>query len=148
MVAIKYEIAIDASPEVVRSTFFDFESHAQWDPFLILIVPRDEDVKPGTVLEIDLQFQGAAPRKMKPTVLKNTPEELRWRGLLWYESIFCAQHYFQFKPTTDGKTTLVQGEDLSGFLVPVISWFGLFERSKIGIQLLNAALKDEVESRA
>lgn len=148
MVAIKYEIAIDASPEVVRSTFLDFKSHAQWDPLLTLIVANDDDVKPGTVLEIDLQLKGEAARKMKPTVLTNTPEEFKWKGVLWFETIFCGQHYFQFKPTTDGKTTLVQGENFSGFLVPVISWFGVFEKTKVGFELLNAALKTEAESRA
>lgn len=147
MVSIVTEIEINTSPEVVTAIFLDFKLHPQWDPFLTLIVPNEDEIKPGTVLDITLQIKGEAARKMQPTVLVNSPEEFKWRGVLGLQSIFCGEHYFQFQKLANGNTKLVQGENFSGVLVPVVSWFGIFTKTENGFKELNNALKKEAESR-
>lgn len=149
MVSIKTEITINAPPQTVRSTFLDFESHAKWNPFFVRVKDVGE-VNPGTGLEIDMKLKGETTvRTMKPVVLVNSEDELKWKGNLGFDSVFVGAHYFKFESIEDGAATrLVQGEDFGGFLVPVLNLVGLFEKTKASFEDLNEALKKEAESRA
>lgn len=151
MVSLNAEITINTSPEVVRKTLLDFESHSKWNPFFVLFkVVGNGDVKPGTGLDIDMKLKGdKKPTNMKPTVLVNSAEEFRWKGKLFFDVLFSGEHYFQFKPVDSGKSTqLIQGENFGGVLVPVLNLIGLFDKTKQSFEDLNAALKTEAESRA
>lgn len=126
----------------------DFESHAKWNPFFVRVKDVGE-VKPGTVLELDMRLKGETTvRTMNPVVVVNNSDELRWSGNLASDWVFVGKHYFQFESINDGNSTrLVQGEDFGGFLVPVLNLVGLFEKTKASFEDLNVALKTEAESR-
>lgn len=148
MVSIKKEITIDASPEIVKKTFFDFESHAQWDPFMVLFKAPD-GASPGNTLDIDLMIKGdSKTTNMKPVVQVNTDEEFLWKGKLGFDLIFVGKHYFRFKAVDGGKTQFTQGEDFGGILVPLLSMIGIFTKTEASFGALNEALKKEAELRA
>lgn len=126
----------------------DFESHAKWNPFFVRVKDVGE-VKPGTVMEIDMKLKGKTTvRTMTPVVVVNNSDELRWRGKLASDWVFVGTHYFQFESIDDGNSTrFVNGEDFGGFLVPVLNLVGLIEMTKASFEDLNVALKTEAESR-
>lgn len=148
MVSIKSEIVINAPPQTVRSTFLDFPSHSEWNPFFVRFKDVGE-VKPGTHLEIDMKLKGEDNvRTMNPVVLANTNDEFKWKGSLASDWVFVGTHYFLFESIDDGKSTrLVQGEDFGGFLVPVLGLMGIFEKTTASFEDLNVALKAEAEKR-
>lgn len=148
MVSIKKDIVINAPPQTVRSTFLDFKSHSEWDPFFVRFKDVGE-VEPGTQLEIDMKLKGENDvRTMKPVVLVNTNDELKWKGNLASDWIFVGSHYFRFESIDDGNSTrLIQGEDFGGILVSVLKLMGIFEKTTASFEDLNVALKAEAERR-
>lgn len=151
MPLISRTIVIDRSPEVVRSTFLDFPSHAKWNPFFVKfeVVGDTKEVVKGTQFNIDMMLKGdKSPTNMKPTVLVNNEKELRWKGKLFADFVFVGEHYFYFNPIQGGKATeVVQSEEFGGILAPVLLAIGMIAKTEERFGDLNEGLKKEAEGR-
>lgn len=81
----------------------------------------------------------------KPVVLKFEPKkEFRWKGKLGIQGIFDGEHYFILEEVDNNQTKLIHGEKFSGILVYVMG--NVLEKTKIGFELMNEALKKQSES--
>jgi hypothetical protein len=165
--AIHTEVEIDRSPEQVRKTvsclphtsitrlsltpslhdqFLDFPSYSTWTHgFIKSITPADPTVAPGTKLRNVLQGM-----TISPTIMANSPQEFRWRGVLWgIPGLFTGEHQFRFEPSkiTPGGTTFVQAEKFSGILTFMIAeGTGFWKSTKEGFEGFNEDLKKRCES--
>jgi hypothetical protein len=83
----------------------------------------------------------------KPTVLAAEPaRELRWLGRLLVPGLFDGEHSFRIEPLPGGRSRFVQSERFSGVLVRPLR--KTLDRTLLGFEQMNGALKAEVEARA
>jgi hypothetical protein len=123
MPSIYTSIEIAAPPSAVRAAFLDFENLPSWTTFIKLIEPYDPSnlhpkdpasLLPGTKLHIIMPSL-----EMYPTILVNSPSELKWQGKLWgLPGIFTGEHAFRFEESklNPGGTTFVHAEEFWGIL--------------------------------
>ncbi len=138
---IKTEITINAPKEKVWNTFTNTENYTAWNPFIESI---KGDLKVGEQIAVNLTPPNGKAMTFKPNVLvfeKN--KEFRWLGKLFIKGVFDGEHYFQLIDNQDGTTTFVHGEIFNGILVSLMG--SILENTKIGFELMNEALKKEVE---
>ena len=141
MKEIRTEITIKAPREKVWKTFTNAESYAQWNPFIKSLTGNLKVAEQITVL---LQPPGGNVMTFRPKVLVfEENKEFRWLGKLFFKGLFDGEHYFQFKDNQDGSTTFVHGEKFTGILVPLFA--GILVKTEKGFQLMNEALKEQVE---
>ncbi|EME76901.1 uncharacterized protein MYCFIDRAFT_43995 [Pseudocercospora fijiensis CIRAD86] len=143
MVLIHTQIEIAAPPEKVRDIFLDFPKLSEWHKGLFKAI----EYAPGkTTADVGdkLKVIGEG-MTFEPIVLENSPAKLEWRGSLPY--IFTGIHSYQFRPSqkNPGHTTLVQEENFTGLLSPLM-WTSFGSSTKAGFEKLNADLKAKVES--
>jgi len=82
----------------------------------------------------------------KPTVLGVEPErELRWRGRLLLPGIFDGEHILHVEPLDEARSRFTQAERFSGILVGLFQ--GTLEKTELGFEQMNAALKARAERR-
>jgi hypothetical protein len=143
MKTIETQIGIKASPSKVWSILTDFSAMPSWNPFITAI---SGDVLPDSRLSVTIAPPGQSRMTFAPTVLAATPEqELRWLGTAGNRWIFAGEHYFLLKPTPDGETSLIHGEQFSGILAPLIMRGRMLEATKDGFLAMNVALKRRSE---
>ena len=108
---ISNEIEIDASPEKVWEQLT--ADHGEWNPFIERIEGR---FAPGERLEV--KFRNGPT--MRPVVTEVQPGRvLEWMGSVGVQAIFDGRHRFELTETSSG-TRLVQSEQFSGILVPLL----------------------------
>lgn len=82
--------------------------------------------------------------RFKPKILTCKPkEEIRWLGNLWIPKLFDGEHSLIIEKISENKILFIQKEKFSGLLVPFFS--SLLEDTKSGFEMMNQALKREVE---
>lgn len=138
---LRTEIEIDAPPSEVWGVLTDFERYHEWNPF----IPRiSGELSAGGRLDVTVAPPESSDFDFHPRVLAVTPdEELRWRGHLLADFLFVGEHFFQLKPTEEGKTRFVHGEDFGGIL---LRFFGrTLTTTARGFVYMNQALKRRVE---
>ncbi len=80
----------------------------------------------------------------RPIVLKfDENKEFRWLGKLLIKGLFDGEHYFILTDNGNGSTAFTHGEEFKGLLVSVFS--RILEKTKIGFELMNEALKKGCE---
>ena len=119
------EIDINASPEVVKKIFLEFNQWPKWCKVIpkIEIISGDINyIESKPKLELTLDFgQKNGPQKVpvNPIVTVNSKEVFVWgikNGFL-----IKAEHVFVFEPTNDGKGThLIHYERMKGILSPFL----------------------------
>ncbi|SMR48759.1 unnamed protein product [Zymoseptoria tritici ST99CH_1E4] len=118
---IRTTIEIAAPPSEVREKFLDFPSMPLWSKQgpVKSVSPPNPTVSPGDKLACELN----SGTKFTAVAVENTPTILSWRGGLPLGALV-GLHYFKFEESsiTPGHTTFVHGEDFSGPLV----WLGSF----------------------
>jgi len=144
MKKIETSIRIEAPPSAVWEQLMDFESHAQWDPFLVSIEGKAEV---GSYLKNTMQSSGQKQMKFEPEVLVVTPaKEFRWKGKMMVKGLFDGEHYFILNVIEGGGTELTHGENFTGLLSGVI--FNMIGKDTIaGFEAMNKALKTQVEQK-
>jgi hypothetical protein len=141
MKELKTEITINARVDQVWKTFIDTEKYKKWNPFIKSLTGQLEVGKQITVL---LQPPGGKVMTFKPKVLVfDENKEFRWLGKMLFKGFFDGEHYFQFIDNHDGTTTFVHGEKFNGIVVPFVG--SILDSSKISFEMMNEALKREVE---
>jgi hypothetical protein len=82
----------------------------------------------------------------KPTVLAVEPDrELRWLGRLLVPGIFDGEHIFYIEPLNQARSRFTQAERFSGILVGLFR--GTLDKTELGFEQMNAALKARAERR-
>lgn len=138
---IETEILINASPEKVWVVLTDFEQYPKWNPFIKSI---EGEKAVGRRLKVFIQPPDGGGMTFKPEVLAfEANKEFRWKGKLFLKGIFDGEHYFRLSDAGNGATRFVHGEKFSGFLVPLMG--GTLDKTKVGFELMNEALKRECE---
>ncbi|WP_435334386.1 SRPBCC family protein [Haloarchaeobius sp. TZWWS8] len=141
MKRIETRIEIDAPVEAVWRVLTDLPNYATWNPF---IPEASGTVAPGERLHVRIQPEGGRGMSFSPAVLAADENRLlQWRGRLLVPGLFDGTHSFELEPLDDGGTRLVQSEEFSGLLVPV-----LLDDSRIrdGFKSMNRALKERAEA--
>lgn len=142
MTQIETEIMINATPEKVWEILADFESYPNWNPFIIAI---DGNKSVGKKLNVSIKPPDGKMMSFKPIVLKfKRNHEFRWIGKLGFKGVFDGEHYFILEKVDDCRTKLIHGEIFSGLLTFLLS--KTLEKTHIGFQLMNEAIKKECES--
>ena len=142
MKEIKTEIIINAPKEKVWQTFVKVDNYKDWNPFIESITGN---IEVGEQIAVHLTPPDGKAMTFKPTVLRfDENKEFRWIGKLFVKGIFDGEHYFQLIENQDGTTTFVHGEYFRGILVGLMG--GILENTKIGFEMMNEALKKEVET--
>lgn len=145
MKSLYTEIEIDAPADAVWKILTDFESYADWNPFIRSFEGIPE---PGRQFSVTIQPTGKKPMTFKPVCLALIPErEFRWLGHLVFTGLFDGEHIFELKRLNNTRTLFIQRENFRGLLVPVL-WRLLNASTRAGFEQMNQKLKNRAESSA
>ena len=135
------EIQINASPEQVWEVLTDFASYPEWNPFMVAASGSPEV---GQQLEVRMEPPGGMAATFRPSVtVADAPHRLEWLGKLLFKGLFDGRHRFEIEATSGG-TNLIQSEEFSGVLVPLLAR-SLDKSTRAGFELMNTAIKERVE---
>jgi hypothetical protein len=138
MKEISTDIVIQASPAKVWSILADFTNYPTWNPFIREV---DGEAKEGSKLRINLQIDENNSMTFKPKVMIVTPgKELRWLGNMIFKGLLDGEHIFELTDLGNGQTRLVQREQFSGLLLPLL-WRSLQKDTRAGFVRMNESLK-------
>lgn len=142
---IQAEISIHAEAETVWKVLLDFDSYAEWNPFIRQI---SGIAQPGNILHVKICPPGAKPMFFKPriTVLENKAR-FAWLGKLYIKGLFDGEHHFEIHQQENGSIRFLQFEQFSGILVPLFK-NSLLNNTKLGFDAMNEALKLRCEAQA
>lgn len=144
MKEIRTEINIDAPSEKVWKILTDFGAYPNWNPFIVSLTGN---VKVGSIFKVVLHPPESGQMTFKPTCLSmEANKELTWLGKLLFPGIFDGKHIFTLQNMGSSKTKLVQREEFSGLLVPLL-WKQLDKNTRKGFELMNQKLKEEAEKQ-
>ena len=142
MKSLETEIVIDAPVEEVWNTLMDFESYAEWNPFIKSIKGK---AKVGAVLENTLSLKEGSTQIFKPKILVLTPQqEFRWLGSMFFKGLFDGEHYFLLSSINSSQTKLTHGEKFSGLFAGLIMRAIRADTQK-GFDQMNKALSKRLE---
>jgi hypothetical protein len=138
---LEHAIEIDAPTDEVWRALAETERYGEWNPFIRRL---QGELREGARLEVEIAPPGGRSMTFKPTVVVAAPgRELRWLGRLLLPGLFDGDHRFLLEPLPDGRTRFVQSERFSGLLVGLLG--RSLERTRVGFEEMNCALKAEVE---
>jgi len=141
MKQIETKIVIKAPREKVWSVLTDFDSYANWNPF---IIRGSGNTEVGSQLDLTMK-NGKKEMGFTPEVqISDQNYEFEWLGS-GMGGTFKGRHYFRLADTDEG-TELVHGEKFSGLLSGLILAMIKSETTK-GFESMNLALKEKVENQ-
>jgi hypothetical protein len=136
------EIEISAPAERVWTVLTDFPRYGDWNPFIRAV---SGEARQGGRLEIDLELPGGKRMKFQPRIVRlRENKELRWLGRLLVPRLFDGEHSFVLDTTPRGSVIFTQGELFGGLMVK-LSPNSLFDKTRVGFEKMNEALKKRVE---
>lgn len=139
---IRTEIEIDAAPELVWEVLADLDSYAEWNPH---VTRARGALREGGEIEITVDRIGDKPRTLTVRVSAvDPPQRLQWIGTVGSKWLFEGQHTFDLQSLDDGRSRVVNHEQVSGLLTS----FVLSEEPERDYERMNHALKEQVERRA
>ena len=144
------EVIINASPEVVRERFLDFEKWSKWNtvfPKIAVEKGNINDLTTKPTLDLVINFgrkNDPAPAPTNPKVYENSPEVFYW-GFNW--GILKAQHVHIFESIDGGKKTrFIHYEKMSGLMKGLIMKPAMRENMVTKYNTMNTAFKTYCES--
>ena len=144
------EVIINASPEVVRERFLDFEKWSKWNtvfPKIAVEKGNINDLTTKPTLDLVINFgrkNDPAPAPTNPKVYENSPEVFYW-GVNW--GILKAQHVHIFESIDGGKKTrFINYEKMSGLMKGLIMKPAMRENMVAKYNTMNTAFKTYCES--
>ncbi|MBL6444999.1 SRPBCC domain-containing protein [Fulvivirga sp. 29W222] len=142
MKQLKTSIEIASSPEKIWNVLMDFKAYPEWNPFIISIIGKP---KVRERLRVSIQPPGSKPMVFKPQVtLFKRNKQFGWLGSLFMRGIFDGHHVFEIEELGNNKCILIQREEFSGLLVPLL-WKSLDTKTRAGFKAMNAKIKDLAE---
>ena len=140
---LRREIDIDAPPAAVWAVLTDNRAYSEWNPFIRHL---GGELREGAKLEVRIEPPGGRAMTFKPSVLAIEPHrELRWLGRLLVPGVFDGEHILHIEPLAEARSRFTQAERFSGILVPLFG--GTLDKTELGFEQMNAALKARAESR-
>lgn len=141
--ALRTEIEIAAPADRVWSVLTDFSAYPSWNPFVVSIAG---DLVPAARLKVQLKAPSGPAMKIEPRVTKVDPgTRFAWRGRLPIPGLFAGEHQFEVTPLGPNKVRLVQSEQFSGMLVPLLKRM-LDGSTRRGFEAMNEAVKARAEA--
>jgi hypothetical protein len=144
MKSIQVVTEIAAPVETVWAALSQVSTYTEWNPF---ITSFTGELVTGTRVEVRIAPPGARPMTFRPTVTEVTEGRcVEWRGRLLVPGIVDGRHSFRLEALEDGGTRLIQAEEFSGVLVPLMG--KMLERTRAGFEAMNDALRVRAEAVA
>ena len=144
MECIETEIIIPASADQVWQVLTDFESYAQWNPFIKYLEGKAEL---GQTLVAKIAPKPNKLQTFKPRVLRaEAGVELRWLGKAFVGGLFDGEHSFKIEAAGQNEVRFIHGECFRGLLVKPLMG-SMREDVKAGFIAMNEALKAEIAKR-
>ena len=145
MKELRTEVTIDAPAELVWELLTDFDSFADWNPFM---QRASGNLAVEEKLVIYLKPPGGMGMSFKPRILKVVPNrEFRWLGHFVMPGVFDGEHIFEIDPIGDASCRFVQREEFRGILaLPILAMIG--KSTERGFTEMNQALKARAENAA
>ena len=141
MPTLETQIHINAEPAIIWKKLMDFENYPSWNSFICTIEGPQEV---GGKLKVHLKPPGSNGMTFRPRILVlEQGKEFRWKGKLGVSGLFDGEHFFILEAVGNGQTNFRHGEVFKGLLVGLLG--GLLEKTKMGFELMNSALKAECE---
>ena len=126
---------LDAAADDAWNVLTDLPGYGRWNPF---IIDGKGNLEPGQQLEVTIQLPGRKPQVFRPTVTHvEEGRSFGWLGSLGVPGVFDGRHRFEVE-SSNGETSLVQSEEFSGVLVPLLT--GIFGPTEKGFAMMNEAL--------
>lgn len=142
--SIEHQIDIDAPPAVVWGQLADTPAYGDWNPFVRRL---SGELTEGAKLTAEIAPPGGRAMTFKPTVLvAEEGRELRWLGRFLVPGLFDAEHSFRLEELPGGRTRFTQAERFRGLLVGPAR--ATLERTRLGFEQMNGALKQRAEAAA
>lgn len=140
---VRADVVIDAPPEAVWSVLIDLPAHAAWNHQLTHLGGA---VVKGEQLHLRLSADGAEPYEFFAEVTQlEAPKHFAWLGRTGLPRVFDGHHHFELEPLADGRTKLVNREQYSGVLSPLMRRLPMMANAQPGFAAMNEDLKREVE---
>jgi hypothetical protein len=143
------KIIINASPEVVRARFLDFEKWGEWNtvfPKISVKKGNINDLTTKPTLDLVINFgrkNDPAPAPTNPKVYENSPEVFYW-GFNWV--LLKAEHVHIFESIDGGKKTrFINYEKMSGLMKSLVMKPALRENMVVKYNTMNAEFKKYCE---
>jgi hypothetical protein len=144
------EIIINASPEVVRAKFLDFEKWSEWNTVFPKIAVKKgniDDLQTKPTLDLVINFgrkNDPAPAPVNPKIYENSPEVFNW-GFRF--GVLKAEHVHIFESIDGGKKTrFVNYERMSGPMKSLVMKPEMRENMVANYNSMNAAFKKVCEA--
>jgi len=117
---IEDQIEIAAAPEEVWAVLADFESLAEWNPYLLSLTG---DPTPGGEIEIViLQENWSAPMTLKEVIVSREEARLfHWHGSLFLSGLMETDHSFAIEPISSGRSRFIHREEFRGALARLLN---------------------------
>ena len=139
MRTIRTTADIDATPDIAWQVLTDFDSYAQWNPF---IPAAAGEATVGSRLTVELAPPGGRRMTIRPTITAAEPKRLlEWLGRLGLRGVFDGCHRFELEPLPNNRTQLTQSENFRGLLVPLL-WRSIHGPTTAGFEQLNDAFAE------
>ncbi|MEO1643603.1 MAG: SRPBCC domain-containing protein [Chloroflexota bacterium] len=144
MFSVQTEIIIKAPPHTVRDVLLDMPAYQAWSTML-----HYEGGTPrlGEILTLRLTPPEGAAYSFSPEIIAlDEPKKFAWVGRTGFAGVFDGTHIFELYPHADNSTRLVNKEDYSGLLSPIIKRIGVLKGAEPGFQQMNKEIKARAES--
>jgi hypothetical protein len=142
MKQIHTEVEIEAPAERVWDVLTDLANYPQWNP---LIRQASGKVEEGERLTLRIEPPDLWGRTFQVLVVRVEPcREFRWLGKLLVTGLLDGDHTFLIDSVGPGRVRVVQRENFSGLLVPILAR-KLVPNMRRGFENLNRALEDRVK---
>jgi hypothetical protein len=139
---LRTEVEIAACPSRVWAVLTDFAAYPSWNPFIASI---EGDLRSGARLRVAVSLHDGTELRWRSRVrVCVPPSELRWTACRWLPNLLSLEHLFLLKPAGEGRTRLVHGEDLSGWLLEYLG--DRITLTVRGMVHMNEALKARAEA--
>jgi hypothetical protein len=145
MRSIHTEIEVEASEDRVWDVLTDLTRFPEWNP---LLPEARGEVREGESLDVCIAPPGMGRSRYRLKVLTVVPKrEFRWLGHFLVKGLIDGDHRFLIEPLGNRRVRLVQSENFSGALVPIVG-ARLLKNMRRGFEMMNEALKGRAEGRA
>jgi hypothetical protein len=136
---IRTEIVLDAPPAVVWAQLTDLDAYPEWNPHVVEVAGT---LAEGSRLDITVRREGTRDRSMTVTVTDLDPERrLEWVGRLLSPRVFEGRHVYELEPLDDGRTRLVNREEVRGVLGGMV----VTDEPEVDYEKMNRALAARLE---
>jgi hypothetical protein len=136
---------IAAPAETVWRILTDFESYADWNPF---IVRASGSARIGGEVHVRVRSSFGLRLRFRATVTGHEQNhELRWSGQFGSRAIAAGEHVFSIEPTGTARVRFVQREIFRGAL-PLVFESLLERETRRGFDAMNRALRARAERAA